>query len=323
MRFKRAIYFCSRIAVALLAAVPLGWAQETEPGFGDLIQRNPYLRSLAAQQQASATAGASRTRPEARPAPVAAAAPAAGEAGEASLLEVKELEKAGKFKEAAAILRQLVAGAPTRAKYRYCLAYVYYAASRAESDPQRKERMLAIGREEVYRALDLAADKSHADNPVWVANAEGLFERLLGGIPRPVPPVHGRVVAPFNGSGGILLGSVIGEDGKPVYRLDGKPVASFGVGVVQDAGRTRESGIVVRIQYRDANGDPFVVEYGNLSDTNGLKAGMRVEPTNIIGHVAPGAGGREATLRLEIKRNGQYWDPVKMLTGRGQRGETF
>ena len=75
--------------------------------------------------------------------------------------------------------------------------------------------------------------------------------------------------------------------------------------------------------YTDTNGKPYVVEYGRLKDTNGLRAGMKVESNTIIGHVAPAFAGLEASLFLEIRRNGSYFDPAKALTGSGAIGDTF
>ncbi|MBI3890514.1 MAG: M23 family metallopeptidase, partial [Candidatus Wallbacteria bacterium] len=221
------------------------------------------------------------------------------------------------------IVGQMVEKQPRRAKLRYYLAYIYYSASQNTRDEEQKSKLLDKAREEVYRTLDLQMDKSDPENAVWVANAEVLFDRISGDPNRPIPPVHGRVSRPFNGEGGILVASVMGPDRRPLYDIAGKPVVSFGNGIVEDAGMDRNLGFLVRVRYRDANGQPFVVEYGNLADVNGLKPGMSIESNTILGHVAKGQGRDEPTLFLQIQRQGRCYDPAKLLAGTAQKGDTF
>ncbi len=304
--------------LALLAGAHLAacaWAQGSDdPSFGDLIRRSEYLRNLANQQS---------TQPAIQPAARPAQTTAAPAAPDSALAAARAAEKEKRFSDAAKIVRLELEKTPRRAKLRYYLAYIYYAEAQNTSSEDDKRKLLERAREEIYRTLDLQGDKSDPENTVWVANAEVLFDRISGSPNRPIPPVHGRVVRPFSGRGGILVGSVLGTDGRPLYDISGKPVASFGNGVVEDAGLDRNMGWVVRVRYRDASGQPFVAEYGNLADCNGLKPGMTVESSTILGHVGKGAGRDEPTLFLQIQRQGTTYDPALLLTGNAQKGSTF
>lgn len=310
-----------RIAAAvLLMAGPL-LAQE-DPSFGDLIKRSDYLRTLGEQAAADARP-ASATPTVATATPTRAGDPVAATSAD-PVAQARVAEKEGRFKDAADIVKRELERTPWSARLRYYLAYVYYAASRVETNEERKKNILDYARDETYRALNLVGDKRDPENPRWVANAEVLLDRLEGPGSRPIPPVHGRVLKPFGGQGGILVGSVLGRDGRPLYDIAGKPVTSFGDGYVLDAGQDRNLGLLVRVRYKDARGNPFVVEYGNLADVGGLKPGQAVTQATVLGHVARGSGRDEPALYLDIKREGRSFDPAALLTGKpGREGDVF
>ncbi len=306
--------------ICLTSAAGAAGSGDDDPGFGDLIRRSSYLRSVVErdpgqeeEQQAPPETAERETDRQQQP----------STQGDAQLTEVVAAIKAGKFQQAATTLRRLVETSPRRAKLRYYLAYTYYAASKLELDRERQNRMIEISREETYRALNLIGDNSDPENSVWVAHAEGLFDRVSPAPIRNIPPVHGRIVQAFDGDGGVLIGSAVDSQGKRTYDLANKPVGSFGQGTVISAHRSREFGVVVQIRYTDARGRPFVAEYGNLKDSHTLVTGATVEPNTIIGHVAPGQGGAEATLYLEIRRQDRFFDPARLFTGTDRTGDTF
>lgn len=291
---------------------------DDEPSFNDLIKNNSFIRSLGEKPPTSSTVPVVRG-----PSAPATTSNEADQGSRTDIDRLKALVTAKDFAAAATLAKQLQQREPRRAQFRYYLAYVYYRASQEEWAPEKRKAFVDAARDEAYRTFDLAGDRSNSENPVWIANAEVLFNRLNGVRARPIPPVHGRLMTGFTGSGGIMLGNVLARDGRVVYNIAGKPVASFGQGVVEHAGNTRDLGLTMRVRYHDARGQSFVVTYGFLKDTNDLRAGMTVEPNTVLGHVGTRGGGQEPALYVQIQANGRDFDPAVLMSGAGSRGERF
>lgn len=283
--------------------------RDSLPSFRSLIDRSGYLRreirgDHGEGREPSGASSDSSTGP-------AAQASRGDRALSAALDEAEE----GNFDAAQRQLEALVERSPRSARFRYYLARLHYRRGLAVREADRAAHMRRA-RDEIYRTFDLLVDPSDPQNAVYARQAEVLFDRINGNRQRKVLPVHGQIESsydPENGRRGMTIGNVVGRNGRTIYRVEFKPVASFGPGTILAAGLDLQKGKTLEVLYHDARGKSFTVVYGHLRDFNGLRSGMKVQKDTILGHVGRRPGAQEPSLYIEFRRRGRTYDPAPIL----------
>ncbi len=130
-----------------------------------------------------------------------------------------------------------------------------------------------------------------------------------------IMPVTGEILNPFSG-GELVKSKTLGEwrthDGIDIVAKEGTPVKSVFDGTVKEITTDPKWGVMVEVEYPAGN-----AFYCGLADTVKVKKGQKIALGDVIGEVGNTSiieSGEESHLHLAMKKDGEWIDPMSVIT---------
>jgi murein DD-endopeptidase MepM/ murein hydrolase activator NlpD len=147
-----------------------------------------------------------------------------------------------------------------------------------------------------------------AATPEPAAQAPETVARVAPAAPAPaaarfIAPVDGEIIRPFSRGAG--------NDGIDYGASAGAPVRAAAAGQIALVSESLGGlGTIVLIRHEN----DLLTVYGRVSGVT-VQRGARVRQGEVIGEVAPGQGGADASLHFEVRRGAESVDPGDFLAG--------
>ena len=130
-----------------------------------------------------------------------------------------------------------------------------------------------------------------------------------------IMPLTGEIINPFS-NGELVKSKTLGEwrthDGIDIKASEGTPVKSCFDGTVKEITNDPKWGVMVEVEY-----PVCTVYYCGMADTLKVKKGQEIKLGDVIGEVGNTTlveSGEESHLHLAMKKDGEWIDPMKVIT---------